>query len=1479
MVLGLTRLAKTMSRLREIDRSRWSWGLAGAIVLGTGAGLWVGGSFFVREKLAPLISQELSRSLDRPVELGAVERFSWTGVRFGASSIPATATDPDYVNVRAIEVQFQPWQVIHERRLDIQVGLIQPEAVLHQSPDRRWLRITPHIDAGETPPPIEVQVTQVRLDGGKVTLVPWATRRAQTYEQIQARVQPGAKEIDFQTQAQAPGGGTLRLDGTWDMGANALQAQLTTQNVALVPVSELVGSYTPLPVTLRQGQVTSNLAIQWPVGQSPQITGPVQVQGVVVHSPQWAQVQPEVNARLQLTPQQVQITQGQIRLVGVDVGVTGRVDWQRGYDLTAQVPPVAIEQVTQKLGLKAPVQGQVQSEWVVQGNLTQPYIRGRLATVGALRIEQTQLQQASAEVILGQRGVDIARFQMQLPGAQVNGSGRIDPQQRLAIRFQGQAQPEQLLPSGQTLPVRVGTVAVQGQLGGTLAQPQVQMDFQAPQAQMPLQGQAHWQGERFSLRAEGAQLRAVGEINTRTLAADLSVQVRQYDLRRLPITLPLDLALRGDVDFQGRLRGNLQNPDVTGDVGLIGLRVNHWQFEPQLRGRLAFAPKAGVRLDVRGVQDQVAVTMMPGALPQSVTIRRGQALIQGQGRDGRLAVNFRQIPLALFSSGLLQGELQGAALWDTRQNRATGHLQVDQARWGNLVATKLGGQFQWREQQLILSRGELHQRQSRYAFEGQARFQPQLQWQARIQAVDASIQDLVPALMPGDRPGASELATTPIGQPTLPWGEQFAFFEKWHTQFQTYANGQRKTLGLPDWQELQGRWQGQATLQGNHRGELTADFDLRGRDWAWGEYKAERITLQGRYEGTLNQGKLTLQPLQLVQGDSQLFFKGVLGGQQQTGQLLLTQIPASYITQLVELPGQLTGIISGQATLGGSQANPQAKGTIQIQDGTWDNTPIQVAQTSFSYNQGRLNFGAELLVSDQATGVEPVRATGSVPFPLPFSAVKPASDQIELSVQVKNSGLSLMNSLNPFARWQGGQGEVQVDVAGTWREPRLSGLARFQGATIALAGLADALENITGEIRFLDDRLAANDLQAQLSGGTFTLAGIIPINHPLTPADPAFKQPLTLALSPAQIQQKNLYAGQARALVTITGTAKRPVVGGEIELSQGQLFLPDELFKEMHQDSPAPNGETVKTNGNNGNGENARFQNLKITLGKNLQVVRYPNLNITTEGTLAFNGPFNQPQPSGTLNLQRGEVNLFLTRFRLDRTYSNRVVFDPRYGFDPDLDLRLTTTVTQGANQLEGNLLQQRGNFPNEVPITVAERVQGLEAVRIQASVTGRASRLGEPGGGGLELTSSPNRTQEQIIALLGGFSASSSSESAQLFLTNLAGQTLLNQISRSYETDFGGISWRFFPTVLPALPDGRNLQQSALALGGEVRLDIHRFSASFLQMFTSFGNSVSDPNLSQLTLAYRINNQLRIRAVGSSDRDNRLIIEYNKQF
>ncbi|MCS6783182.1 MAG: hypothetical protein NZ482_08400, partial [Gloeomargarita sp. SKYG98] len=211
MLIGLLPFAKTVAQ--RVKRKHQRWWLGGVVVLGTAGGLGWGANYLVREQLAPLIAQKLTRTLNRPVRLGQLERFGWTGVRFGASEIPATPTDPNYLRLQAIDVRFQPWQWVQRRRLDIQVHLRQPEVVLHQSADRRWLRLS--VNVATQPQAADVQITQVSWEGGRVTLVPWASRRAQTYEQFQARIRSDANQWAFQGQAITPGAGQVRFAGHW----------------------------------------------------------------------------------------------------------------------------------------------------------------------------------------------------------------------------------------------------------------------------------------------------------------------------------------------------------------------------------------------------------------------------------------------------------------------------------------------------------------------------------------------------------------------------------------------------------------------------------------------------------------------------------------------------------------------------------------------------------------------------------------------------------------------------------------------------------------------------------------------------------------------------------------------------------------------------------------------------------------------------------------------------------------------------------------------------------------------------------------------------------------------------------------------------------------------------------------------------------------------------------------------------------------
>ncbi|MCZ0901144.1 hypothetical protein ON021_14685, partial [Microcoleus sp. HI-ES] len=96
---------------------------------------------WVREKLAPLVETEVSQLLKRPVQIGRLERFSPTSLRFGRSTLPATPTDPDYASTEAVEVQFSIWPLLFNRTLKLDITLVKPNAYIEQDAQGRWVNI------------------------------------------------------------------------------------------------------------------------------------------------------------------------------------------------------------------------------------------------------------------------------------------------------------------------------------------------------------------------------------------------------------------------------------------------------------------------------------------------------------------------------------------------------------------------------------------------------------------------------------------------------------------------------------------------------------------------------------------------------------------------------------------------------------------------------------------------------------------------------------------------------------------------------------------------------------------------------------------------------------------------------------------------------------------------------------------------------------------------------------------------------------------------------------------------------------------------------------------------------------------------------------------------------------------------------------------------------------------------------------------
>jgi translocation and assembly module TamB len=90
----------------------------------------------------------------------------------GPSRLPPTATDPDYLNLAAVEVRFNPLDLLR-RHLALQIILDLVEAYVEQDTTGQWLDLKlPERQPEEHTPWLEVRVGQVQLRDSRLTLAP-----------------------------------------------------------------------------------------------------------------------------------------------------------------------------------------------------------------------------------------------------------------------------------------------------------------------------------------------------------------------------------------------------------------------------------------------------------------------------------------------------------------------------------------------------------------------------------------------------------------------------------------------------------------------------------------------------------------------------------------------------------------------------------------------------------------------------------------------------------------------------------------------------------------------------------------------------------------------------------------------------------------------------------------------------------------------------------------------------------------------------------------------------------------------------------------------------------------------------------------------------------------------------------------------------------------------------------------------------------
>jgi translocation and assembly module TamB len=974
-------------------------------------------------------------------------------------------------------------------------------------------------------------------------------------------------------------------------------------------------------------------------------------------------------------------------------------------------------------------------------------------------------------------------------------------------------------------------------------------------------------------------------------------QLQNADLQELVPGLPQLPGQTAPLDVAGRLDGAIA---VTGGwqeftpiniaiqegaMQVSGFQVGDRSYDPIIGGPIT-ADKEGILVQLAGQtqtdpsrpRDGLSVRLTQALSPQAFALQLGNTAARGLLENKLWDIDLENFPLAMLNlepvgdRGRLQGDLTATVTADPSGSLVSGALGIRDPSLGLTQADTLQGEFVWANQVLQLDDVELQQGESRYGFDGSITATDDPQFAGALKIYQGDIQQILEALRWFDLDDVQRgfdavnyadtevLNPVGVGIPEASLIRQLQRLVEIEVLLQQQQQAREEASPLPELALLQGQFSGDINLAGSLSQGIDFDFNLGGEDWQWDDYQIHTIATQGEFnDGVWDIRDLNLRANLDHSQETQLTFNGILGAPEQSGQFLLTGLPMSVISEFIEFPDgiRLGGSFDAQATLSGRLENPAARGEIRWNNGQINQQSVTQAQGGFALADGRLNFGAGATLRDDA---DPIRLRASLPLLIPGSTVRPDSNTFEISVNAQNEGLEVLTALTDGAlEWLGGQGSLELAIAGervgmgfNYLPLATRGRAEFRDAQFNSPQLPEPLTQVNGTLEFLDDTVVVSELTGQFRRGSVRAAGELPVFSPLP-----VETPLQVTFDQVELELENLYQGRIDGTVEITNSALFPNLGGQVLLTQGQVFIAQEEAGTASQTADLETPPIIS------------YDNLLLELGRGVQIISFPVLNFVADGKLLVNGPFESPEPNGTIFLRDGQVNLFTTTFTLTRG-ENTATFDPQFGLDPILDVRLRAAVQETTRpRIISPVGFDRLGTGTEIVDPSIER-GGVETVRIEAEAQGLASRLFEGFATGevaaqtaLELSSSPARSQTEILSLIGGGALGTLGQQDPSLV--VASSAVLTQIQSIVGRALGYRDFRLFPAVDP--------RTSVLGLGAEVGVNLtDDFSASILTI-------LDRDDSTRFSVRYRIDDNWVIRGSTDFDDDNRGAVEFQMRF
>ncbi|GAB4531921.1 MAG: hypothetical protein Tsb0014_15850 [Pleurocapsa sp.] len=532
---------------------------------------------------------------------------------------------------------------------------------------------------------------------------------------------------------------------------------------------------------------------------------------------------------------------------------------------------------------------------------------------------------------------------------------------------------------------------------------------------------------------------------------------------------------------------------------------------------------------------------------------------------------------------------------------------------------------------------------------------------------------------------------------------------------------------MPTALDIQGKYTGAITLGGTLE-QPEADFEIAGNNWLWesqlpfldivhpvGMFKEEsqfisidRILTKGKLVGNV----VSFEDAKLQMEGALLSLTGEFSPEQQDAQLKVENLSLDTIHHFVNFPVDVAGAIALESRLTGTFAQPEVTGNITLANAAYNGNLLpSVIAGNFAYKKKQLKF----------TTTEPssIQIAATVPYPPQETQT---GDRLTLNAQLDTEALALLGIFTQESlSWIDGQGQANIQATANLnlnREIPLENL-NIQGA-IALNEAQLVLTNpfftipiiATGKINLKNQFIDVETLQGSVAGKDLAVKGRLPILQPVA----NIKNPLQVTIPQGQIDIERLYRGKVAGKIIVTSAAVTPTVSGEVDLTDGKIFFSQQeqnaVYTFADNSSIKPENTAIVT----------KFENFWLRLDQ-LKIQQSPIYEFALKGELLLNGTADSPQniqPEGTLYLTKGNVNWLGGEFSLMRDRQNYLVFSPKTGMlNPNLNIGLKTEV-QDFSQSHIQLAQSQ---QNEISDSLT-RTHESDSVEVNLIIEGEADKL-----------------------------------------------------------------------------------------------------------------------------------------------------------